>query len=182
MNKHESENYRVKQAITYAFFELLETKEIDDIAIREITEKAQVSRMAYYRNFHIKTDIIDYFLDSILDEMITALGNDIHFWTQEYGYQFFSMMKRHKDQILLLERAGYSGVILHKFNDTNADFAGDMASTSIERYKLSCAAGAAYNTALQWLQDGCKESTEAISRFTSEFVGIRTDSYVTDRY
>jgi AcrR family transcriptional regulator len=173
MNKHESENYRVKQAITYAFFELLDSREMNEISISEITEKAQVSRMAYYRNFHVKADIIDYFMESALDEMIDALGNEIHFWTQEYGYEFFSMMKRHKDQILLLEKAGYSGVILRKFNDTNSDFAGDMASTSIERYKLYCAAGAAYNTALQWLQDGCKESTEEISRFTAEFIGIR---------
>ena len=62
MDKRFEENRRVKNEIAKAFFALLRQKPTDAISVTEITTKAKVSRMAYYRNFQSKMDVIDFYL------------------------------------------------------------------------------------------------------------------------
>ena len=48
----------VKKCIVDALLILMNEKDFDDISITEICNKAGVSRMAYYRNYYTKKDII----------------------------------------------------------------------------------------------------------------------------
>ena len=173
MDKRVEENKRVKKQICAAFFGLLRQSDADDvdsISISQITSRANVSRMAYYRNFKSKNAIVKYYIDEVMWSDITdELGDDIDFWTNEYGQVFFSTMKKHRDTILLLESHGYSSVLLSSFNHHNEEIAGDMPSNSIERYKLYYAAGASMNAVLVWLQSGCKESVESMVDSFSDF-------------
>ena len=174
MDKRVEENTRVKKAITRAFFALLEGgKPFDQISVSEITNRAKVSRMAYYRNFNSKLEILEYFLAQIFETMTKELGEDMEFWTIEYGRVYYRVMKEHRDSILLLDRLGFSGLILNAFNATNEEVAGDMPRSPIERYKLYYAAGASYNAMIHWLKGGCKESAEEMSQHFLEFFGIK---------
>ena len=172
MDKRVEENTRVKNAITKAFFSLLEEKAFDMIAVTEITARAKVSRMAYYRNFDSKMEILEYFLAQTFEDMSRELGDSFDFWTVEYGRIFFRFMKEHRRSILLLDQLGFSGMLLNAFNSTNEDIAGDMPRNSIERYKLYYAAGASYNAMIHWLREGCIESVDLMARYTAEFFGI----------
>ena len=167
MDKRQEENLRVKTAITEAFLRLLETKPMEDISVSEITAHANVSRMAYYRNFSAKSEIIKFYYDEIIfDEIRSSLlkgeEDELDFWSTDYGLAFFAAMKRHKAQILLLEKLGYSGMLLQAFNETNIDIAGDMPARSIKRYTIYYAAGASFNGMLEWLKNGCREKVEEI--------------------
>jgi AcrR family transcriptional regulator len=173
MDKRTEENMRVKNAITCAFFSLLEKKNIENITVSEITKLANVSRMSYYRNFNTKFEIIEYFFSKNLNEMLEALDEDFDFWTLEYGYAFFNLMKKYRHQILLLDSLGFSGAILNFFNRANEEFAGDMPSNSIDRYRLYYIAGAAYNGLIQWLKDDCRESIDEMVLSLSEFIDIK---------
>ena len=88
MDKRVEENKRVKKQICAAFFGLLRQSDADDvdsISISQITSRANVSRMAYYRNFKSKNDIVKYYIDEVMWSDITdELGDDIDFWTNEY--------------------------------------------------------------------------------------------------
>ena len=170
MDKRIEENLRVKRLIVNAFFTLLEKYDLESISISEITRIAKVSRMAYYRNFNSKIDIIDFYLDDILDEQLAALNYDINFWAEEYGRAFFQSMSKHKERILLLNRMGLDGMVLNKFSAANENFAGDMPQNSIERYNLYYAAGAAYNGTIEWLKSGCKESVEEMTQSLGKFM------------
>lgn len=172
MDKRQEENKRVKTAIMQAFFSLLEKKPFEQIAVTEITSLAGVSRMAYYRNFQSKMEILEYFLELTFDQMSEELGEEIDFWSMEYGETFFRFMKKHRRYVLLLDRLGFSGLILNAFNATNEELAGDMPRGSIERYRLYYAAGASYNAVVQWLKGGCKESAEELAKYTAEFLGL----------
>lgn len=48
---NQERNTYVCNAITEALLEMLKTRSLDSIRIGEITEKAQVSRNSFYRNF-----------------------------------------------------------------------------------------------------------------------------------
>ena len=160
MDKRLSENKRVKVCIAAAFCELLQNRPADDISVVEITARAQVSRMAYYRNFNSKTDIIEYYLSEIIwSDLNDYLDKDFVWLSTEFCIHFFEIMKKHREIILLLYDCGYASIILNVFNLKNEELAGDMPASSIEKYRLYCAAGAAFNIAITWLRDGCKENT-----------------------
>lgn len=161
MDKRIEENKRVKTEIAKAYFGLLRQKHIDEISVVEITNKAKVSRMAYYRNFKSKIDIIDYYLDEVIwQEIESATKDDIQFWSGEYGISFLTAMKKHRSLLLLLDECGYTSRVLNTFNRKNEELAGDMPRNSIERYKLYYAAGASFNGVMEWIRGGCKESVE----------------------
>ena len=60
-----TENQIVQESIFTALIQLMQ-KEFHNITITEITEKAGVSRMSYYRNYSSKEDILIKYLDRIL--------------------------------------------------------------------------------------------------------------------
>ena len=173
MDKRMEENKRVKDEIAHAFFLLLKQKHSDEISVTEITNKAKVSRMAYYRNFKTKIDIIEYYLREVMwSDVSAALGESPDFWTYEYGVVFISVMKKHRNLILLLDDCGYASLILNTFNQKNEELAGDMPHNSIERYKLYYASGASFNGLLEWIRGGCKESVEDMAKSMADFIGI----------
>lgn len=172
MDKRIMENLRVKRSIAIAYFRLLKTKNTDEISVSEITNTAGVSRMAYYRNFDSKLSVVEFFMDDILEEMVSTLPKDFSFWQPEYGTAFFAIMKKYREQILMLDRIGYSGVLLNKFTDANAVFIGDMPRSSILRYQLYYAAGASYNGVLEWLRSGCRETPEQMEESLRQFIRI----------
>ena len=62
-----------EQRIATALLGLLNVKSFDRISITEITEKAAVSRVSYYRNFSSKEDILlrhsEYVFDGIVEDL-----------------------------------------------------------------------------------------------------------------
>lgn len=177
MDKRQEENLRVKTAIAEAFLRLLEAKPMENISVSEITAHANVSRMAYYRNFSTKREIIKFYYDEIIfceikNLLIKGGESELDFWSKEYGLAFFTVMKRHKKQILMLESLGYSGMLLQAFNETNIDIAGDMPARSIKRYTIYYAAGASFNGMLEWLKNGCKETVEEIVDSIYDFMNV----------
>lgn len=173
MDKRIAENRRVKAQICKAFLELLKAtppENVDSISISLIASRAKVSRMAYYRNFKSKSDIVKYFFDEFMwNDMLEAVGDEMDFWTSAYGHVFFSTMKKHREAILLLDNHGYASALLSSFNHHNEEIAGDMPANSIDRYKLYYAAGASMNAVLVWLRSGCRESVESMVSSFSDF-------------
>ncbi len=173
MDKRIEENIRVKNQIAEAFLKLLENCSIEDaetITISEITSKAKVSRMAYYRNFKSKSDIIDYFLtETLWKELSDNLSVNFKFWSIEYGTKFFTLMKTRRETLMLLKKHGYTDAVLSAFNRSNEDMIGDMPQNSIERFKIYYAAGASYNAIMHWLETGCKESPEDMAENFAKF-------------
>ena len=53
---NEQKNTYVKQQLTRALLELLQKKTLAEISVSELTERAGVGRVSFYRNFHTKED------------------------------------------------------------------------------------------------------------------------------
>ena len=172
MDKRIKENIRVKNQIANAFFQLLEDCNEDEetITISQITSKAGVSRMAYYRNFKSKSNIVDYYLSEKLQkDLFIKLSKQFDFWSIEYGTVFWELMKSQRDTLLLLRKHGYGDSILSAFTKCNEELIGDMPHNSIERYKIYYAAGASYNATIHWLDNGCKEPPRSLAENFAEF-------------
>ena len=71
MNKNEIANNMVKESLTDALFYLMSKKDFNNIAITELSKKAGVSRLSFYRNFDSKEDIIKKWITSITVKLST---------------------------------------------------------------------------------------------------------------
>ena len=58
MDKRKEANLHVKTSIINALIDLMKEKNFDAISVSEITARAGVSRVSYYRNFDSKEDIL----------------------------------------------------------------------------------------------------------------------------
>ena len=78
-----------EERIAVALLRLLDVKAFDRISITEITDKAAVSRVSYYRHFSSKEDILVKHFGYVLDRIIADLrGGKIRtgydFWKRLY--------------------------------------------------------------------------------------------------
>lgn len=173
MDKRIEENLRVKNQIAKAYFALLKQRSVADaenISVTAITERAKVSRMAYYRNFSCKADIVDFYVTETIWQELVSRMDKIDFWSIEYGIQLFEVMKENRDLLLLLDKHGYSSLLLEAFNAKNEELIGDMPRGSIERFNLYYAAGASFNASMIWLKEGCKESPFEMANSFMQFI------------
>ena len=51
-------NVVVKQSITQALLQLMQAESFESISITDITKRAGVSRVSFYRNFDSKEDVL----------------------------------------------------------------------------------------------------------------------------
>lgn len=173
MNPEKREEEPIRHRIAYAYLELLKKKDRDEISITEIAQAAGVSRMAFYRKFETKWDVVDFYLGGIMHWEVAydeRTGGDLNIWDVEYGVRFFRAMREHRENILTLVDRGYATLLLRVINLTNENAGGDMPVSSIERYNLYFLAGAGFNAMLIWLRDGCKESPEEMAMALARYM------------
>lgn len=174
MNPEKREEEPIRHRIAYAYLGLLKKKDRDEISITEIAKAAGVSRMAFYRKFETKWDVVDFYLGGIMHWEVAydeRTGGDLNIWDVEYGVRFFRAMREHRENILTLVDRGYATLLLRVINLTNENAGGDMPVSSIERYNLYFLAGAGFNAMLIWLRDGCKESPEEMAQALAKYMG-----------
>lgn len=83
-----------------------------------------------------------------------------------YQFRFY---KEYSDLVLAFHHAKVATTLLDIITDCEIDARGDMPAGSISKYELYYFAGAFYNMMLCWLENGAKESPEAMA---DEFLRI----------
>lgn len=162
-NKKESTTL-VKKCIVDALLILMNEKEFDDISITEICNKAGVSRMAYYRNYYTKKDIIIEYLKDIAEDF----KKESHSWQERNEYTnknvirfLFTYFKKYAYFIKTLRNANLSGLLQEYLNyylenETNMFKRND----SYEKYHMYSYSGALYNVYMKWLDNNMEESID----------------------
>ena len=83
---NEMRNSYVLNQITEAMVELLKEKEMSNISISELCDKAQIGRTSFYRNFESKEAIVEFIIErkmsgilleikKVKKEFLNFLGN-----------------------------------------------------------------------------------------------------------
>ncbi len=161
MERKQNRNYFLRECMFMAFMQLLQEKSIDDITVTQITERAGVSRMAYYRNYNSKEDIVrDYFSEvsrDFHDGAVAATENEGHITYQNVVY-CFSFLLRYGNEISLLLRANLGNIVLEAITKYLMEFFCASSSDVQRKYILHSYAGAIYNTFVVWLKNGAKET------------------------
>ena len=77
-----------------ALIELMKTKDLKDIHVKDIVKRAGVSRMTYYRYFEDKEEILHSYMKNIMEEYIELEKQTKHkFGTYEHILQNLNFFK-----------------------------------------------------------------------------------------
>ena len=161
--KNES-NRLAKECIVTALIELMKVRDYHRISITDITRKAGVSRMAYYRNYTSKEDILNKYMEDVGIAIHEKLEN-IATEDDMYGYflALFEQLGAHMDIGITAYRANLGELILHNITkNMKLSFPPDEKDAE-SRHRYLFLAGAFYNVFIEWLKTGCTESCEEMA-------------------
>lgn len=164
---------RSQRELTNALFKLMKTTPYSEITVKAILIEAGLSRKTFYRNFEDKKDIINTFLDNLMNEYGRAL--------KEYNdYHFPAMLKvittcitENKEILTLFWQNELEYLILKKFNDyilkAHLDVI-DYVPTRNDAYIVMMNNGAIWNIMNEWMRSGMKDSIEDVLEGVKEYL------------
>lgn len=147
-------NSFVKRQISDAMLTLLQEKPFSEIAIREITDMAQVSRNSFYRNYMGKDDIIKQHLHFLLQHWSDAYVPDEKDGTKLYS-SLFVHLETNKDLYLLLKQQN----LLYLFMDVFMERYGTKPEyDNASAYATAFVSYGIYGWINEWIARGMQET------------------------
>lgn len=106
-----------KRWMSEALYSLLENKHFSEITVKDITEKAGVSRLTFYRNFETKEDIIRYHMKCGFEEYLQELENNKIISLQDMITLCFRYWEQRKEEIIMLSSQNMSWLLREPFEE-----------------------------------------------------------------
>ena len=171
-----SENLIVRESIFSALMQLMEKEKFDNITITEITTRAGVSRMAYYRNYEDKKEIIL----SYMDELFKTYWENIYKKPQndfQSACLYFNYFRENKNLLFHILDSGLTQFILEKHNLYLQTIFKDLYShitleSKKEKYVIDFLSGGLFKTLISWAENGMEESNEYMAKIVCELMEL----------
>ncbi|MFA6780884.1 MAG: TetR/AcrR family transcriptional regulator [Bacilli bacterium] len=142
-------------------------KGFDNISIQDIVEEGGFSRMAYYRNFKSKADILRYHFDTITTDFIEETNTDLYEMPfDQYLTSVLTYLFSNRELALTLLDA-------HLFIYVREQFDAKLiksAKTEEEAQRFIFFAGGLFNIFYHWLLGEGKETPEQIAKIISSYI------------
>jgi AcrR family transcriptional regulator len=119
--KQDERTKRTRAWLLETLLELIGEKEYGEISITELTEKADVARQTFYRNYKSKDDILLSKLDEIRDEYLLKVQKNLESkhdpnWDFEVN-QMVNLWQQNEKLFKALQKAGLAFQALDKFTE-----------------------------------------------------------------
>ena len=176
VNKNNNSQNRItKESIFTALMILMGQKSLNEISITEVTQKAGVSRMAFYRNYNQMEDIITNYLDEFFEDYSEQVSNSEKKDNYESMCLYFSYFRKHEELITNLNKSNLANLILERGTKFFHSLCQDMVceksqSPEKERYTIEFLAGGVYKVLMEWSKTGMKESDEDMARIIYDLI------------
>ncbi|MGX7109442.1 TetR/AcrR family transcriptional regulator [Facklamia miroungae] len=152
--------------IIEALFLLMKNKPFHEITITEITEKAGISRLTYYRNFNSKEDIILRYYDIMFEDFLLMFDNinKEELDLKKLIIMSFDRFEENHDQALLLIRDDLTHLLLAPFSNyiTRALEKINIPS-SLNYFQLKFIEGGLFYTLFNWTKDSKNYTPEQLA-------------------
>src|SRR5579872_244669 len=66
---------RTQKLLREALVELIEERGFEALTVEELTERAMVSRAAFYRNYQDKYDLVEQIFEEAMSDLLNAVGD-----------------------------------------------------------------------------------------------------------
>ena len=168
-----------RQCIGEALVQLMREKEFESISVTDICKTAGFSRMAYYRNFHSKNDILVQYMNMLADKFRTDLMETypgISSKSYEIVLFAFKYFKDYHAYAECLIKANLSSILQDGLNYYFDRYVAGTGSDIGRRYSLYYYSGALFNIYTTWVKGGMNESPEDLAQIVYKRMnkGIQT--------
>lgn len=158
MKKNYEEQMVVQEWMTKALVELMKEHSYDSITVKQICEKAGVSRMTYYRNYVSKDDIFSSYSSYLTQLLAEEMRKHSVFTAKSYWSLLFSFIYENREFISTLVNSGKGETILDIMNANLESIIG-----SEHKFAALISAGGFYNMMLNWAKSNFSESPERLA-------------------
>lgn len=159
---------KVQQYLIDGLFELLKTKELDDITINELITKAGVCRASYYRNFYLLTDVIRLYVKDLFENIIKNHPLDLNDVANQLT-GFYQELYKEREKLSILNKRGLLYLLDDGYDLLVTTHIKDMGKYKDE-YQSSFYAGAAAFIIKAWIKRGFKETPKEMAKIILELV------------
>ena len=169
MDMERKNNKIVTESITLALIQLMEKKDFHDISITELTKRAGVGRVSFYRNFEDKTDVLRKYLNDIQYEfMLSREANRRDNDFMEYITELFAHLYNYKELANLLLKADMFYLVKEQF-----DYVFDkLKTTSEEEYAFFFLSGGLYNAFYYWSLGDFRETPLEVAKKITKYIDV----------
>lgn len=163
----------LREKLSDAIFELLkENKDINKISVRLICEKAQTSRMSYYRLFGSKEELVNYKLDKTFYRFFDKFIQKDSQTVDSFLDSFLIVCREEQNYLKILVSSGLEIKIYEKLSF----YLEDLVEKRILRVRRKISktwtvfvSGGLYHLVLDWLDDNLEQSNEDLIVSTRRF-------------
>ena len=169
------QNKITKESIFTSLMILMEKKNFNDISVTEIAKKAGVSRMAFYRNYNLKEDIIINNLDEFFQEYSNQILSSEKINNYEIVCLYFAHFRKHERLMKNLNNSNLTYIILERCTGFLHLLFQDImfmrsCSEEEDRYCIEFLAGGFYKVLIEWAKSGMKESDEDMAKIVCNLI------------
>ncbi len=152
---NEQKNTYVKKQITAALLALLKEKPLSEISVSELTGRAGIGRVSFYRNYESKEDILKEESERLIREWGKLYESNPESAPETLFPSLFDFYRDHKDFYTTLYHAGMSSIMMETIVGT-IRITSEMQN--LEAYMKSFWAYGIYGWMLEWIRRGMQES------------------------
>lgn len=158
------QNNFAKECLQVALIDLLESKPFQEITITDLSRRAGVSRMAFYRNYNSMIEIVSDYFEK------THLGVQTGNRSQKSQYLpniircTFLFFRSNKVLMTRLIESGRSDIIMQSMEKQfSTTFYALLSSYGFESpYEISALVGIFYKILIDWVRSGMQEAVETM--------------------
>ena len=168
-------NTVVRRSLAIALLKFMESTPFADISVTELTQKAGVSRMGYYRNYDSKLALLKDYLAQIehdfpfIDLTAASEGEFYAFLRQVFDY-----LSKFELSTKILLNQGFEGLILdtllnskifveYRKKQSLSCHAMTALQDKSREYNLVFASGMLYHTYIHWVRQGQTETPQQLA-------------------
>lgn len=172
MNKKMTFNETVREAISLALIQLMNTKSFSHITISEIAKTAGVSRSSIYRNFSDKTEILREYLHNLYHTYFETERILKHFPNQSEMHDFLLPRFRFVKQNRAIFSALYkNNMLFYIFEQMDPELILLLSGqdSSISPYYISMFSGSYAAIINHWIRNDFAETEEKMVEIFSSY-------------
>lgn len=165
---------RTKQSILDALVALTETMPFEQIAVKQICERAQISRQTFYAYFRDKYDAALWAVEPTIQGIFSRLGRDIG-WRQAYLQLFETFEKNPWGLMKMIQSNDRNSIQNSTIRSSREDFTNayiarygkepdELIAYQIERFSITASVATD-----DWLLSGCAIPAE---QFVDRYISL----------
>lgn len=171
---------RSKKEITNALLQLMNTYPYNEITVKQIILESKIARKTFYRNFLSKDDVLNAYIDSVMQQYVNALSQledcrisnildvILNFCIQNQKL-LFQLRDNNLMHLFLHKWNVFIPMIHHQIVDPNHPMFQTFSAEQVD-YIIAFNIGAIWNVVMKWMEDDMKDSLDVIKTTLLKYI------------